>query len=164
MLLADILASVNSRTSRPAIDTVADLQQLAAAGQVVAAPPGPAQPWLLRVEQIFLGPWPAVGDPAGAPGADPVHCPSCRSPQVQPKGHRPGLKTYYDDQHQVQQVAVYRYVCANPQCPTQSFTAMPAGLLPYSPYRTEVHLLALQMYAWGYSTYRRTGTALAWPA
>jgi len=24
----------------------------------------------------------------------------------------------------------------------------------------ETHLLALQMYAWGYSTYRRTGTAL----
>src|SRR5512137_1550496 len=37
---------------------------------------------------------------------------------------------------------------------------MPAGLLPYSPYRTETHLLALQMYAWGYSTYRRTGAAL----
>jgi len=32
--------------------------------------------------------------------------------------------------------------------------------VPYSPYRTETHLLALQMYAWGYSTYRRTGTAL----
>ena len=33
-------------------------------------------------------------------------------------------------------------------------------MLPYSPYRTQLHLLALQMYAWGYSTYRRTGTAL----
>ncbi len=136
--------------------TVADLQQLAAVAPGLAAPPVPAQPWLRRVEQVLLGPWPA----AGAPCADPVHCPNCGSPQVQPKGHRPRLKKFYDDQHQVQQVAVYRYVCANPQCPTQSFTALPAGLLPYSPYRTEVHLLALQMYAWGYSTYRRTGTAL----
>ena len=33
-------------------------------------------------------------------------------------------------------------------------------MLPYSRYRTETHLLAVQMYAWGYSTYRRTGTAL----
>jgi transposase-like protein len=33
-------------------------------------------------------------------------------------------------------------------------------LVPYSRYRTEVHLLAVQMYAWGYSTYRRTGQAL----
>jgi hypothetical protein len=34
------------------------------------------------------------------------------------------------------------------------------GLVPYSRYRTEVHLLAVQMYAWGYSTYQRTGQAL----
>ena len=39
-----------------------------------------------------------------------------------------------------------------------------AGLAPYSPYRTELHLLAVQMYAWGYSTYRRTGAALGVPA
>ena len=44
--------------------------------------------------------------------------------------------------------------------PKKNFTHFPTGLLPYSPYRTQVHLLALQMYAWGYSTYRRTGTAL----
>jgi hypothetical protein len=37
---------------------------------------------------------------------------------------------------------------------------LPPGLTPYSRYRTEVRLLALQMYAWGYSTYRRTGAAL----
>jgi hypothetical protein len=139
---------------------VADLQQLAAAAQVVAAPPVPAQPWLLRVAQVLLGPWAAVDDPLGTPGAGPVHCPSCGSPDVRRKGHQPRLKKYYDAAHQVQQVAVYRYLCANPQCPTQSFTALPAGLLPYSPYRTEARLLALQMYAWGYSTYRRTGTAL----
>jgi transposase-like protein len=57
-------------------------------------------------------------------------------------------------------VAVYRYYCHNPQCEKGSFTNLPPGLAPYSPYRTEMHLLAIQMYAWGYATYRRTGTAL----
>jgi len=132
---------------------VADLQRLAAAAQVVGEPPLPAEPWLLRIEQDLLGPWPAPGD-------DQVHCPACRATDVQPKGHKPRLKKYYDANHQVQQVAVYRYFCRNPHCQTQTFTDMPAGLVPYSPFRTETHLLALQMYAWGYSTYRRTGTAL----
>ena len=63
--------------------------------------------------------------------------------------------------HQIQHVAVYRYYCRNPQCQTQTFTDLPAGsgallALPH----WKLHLLALQMYAWGYSTYRRTGTAL----
>ena len=58
------------------------------------------------------------------------------------------------------EVAVYRYYCRNAQCAQGSFTHLPAGLLPYSRYRTETHLLAVQMYAWGYATYRRTGTAL----
>ena len=57
-------------------------------------------------------------------------------------------------------MAVYRYYCRNPQCAQGSFTNLPPGLLPHSRYRTEVHLLAVQMYAWSYSTYRRTGTAL----
>ena len=57
-------------------------------------------------------------------------------------------------------MAVYRYYCRNAQCAQGSFTNLPPGLLPYSHYRTETHLLAVQMYAWGYSTYRRTGTAL----
>ena len=132
---------------------VADLQQLAAAAQVVVEPPLKAEPWLLRIEQDLLSPWPAPGD-------DQVHCPACGARDVQPKGHKPRWKKYYDANHQVQPVAVYRYFCHNPHCQTQTFTAMPAGLVPYSPYRTETHLLALQMYAWGYSTYRRTGTAL----
>jgi transposase-like protein len=131
---------------------VADLQQLAAATGV-AAPSLKAEPWLLRIEHVLFGAWEAVGD-------GQVHCPACGSSAVKRKGRKPRLKKYYDATRQVQQVAVYRYFCANPQCQTQTFTDMPAGLLPYSPYRTEAHLLALQMYAWGYSTYRRTGTAL----
>jgi hypothetical protein len=142
---------------------VSDLQQIAAAAQVVAVPPLKAEPWLLRVEQVLLAPWQSVrspGIPQGAAGSDHIHCPACGSSAVKPKGHKPRLKKYYDADHQVQQVPVYRYFCGNPQCQTRTFTDLPAGLLPYSPYRTETHLLALQMYAWGYSTYRRTGTAL----
>jgi hypothetical protein len=45
-------------------------------------------------------------------------------------------------------------------CDKKSFTNLPPGLVPYSRHRVETHLLAVQMYAWGYSTYRRTGMAL----
>ena len=74
----------------------------------------------------------------------------------------PRLKKYYNELHQVCEVAVYRYYCRNSQCAQGSSTHLPPGLLPYSRYRTETHLLAMQI-AWGYSTYRRTGTALGWP-
>jgi transposase-like protein len=132
---------------------VSDLQQLATAAQVVVEPALKAEPWLLRVEQVLFGPWQTVAD-------GQVHCPTCGSPEVKRKGHKPRLKKYYAANHEVQQVAVYRYFCCNPQCQIRTFTDLPAGLLPYSRYRTETHLLAVQMYAWGYSTYRRTGTAL----
>ncbi len=132
---------------------IADLHQMAVEAQVVIESPIKAEPWLRRVEQVVWGPWQTVED-------GQVHCPACGSTAVKRKGHKPRLKKYYDANQQVQQVAVYRYFCCNPQCQTRSFTDLPTGLLPYSPYRTETHLLALQMYAWGYSTYRRTGTAL----
>jgi transposase-like protein len=131
---------------------LADLQVLAAA-QGVVAPALKTEPWLLRVEQVLFGPWQTLAD-------GQAHCPACGTTEVKRKGHKPRLRKYYDENHQLQQVAVYRYFCCNPQCPTQTFSDLPAGLVPYSPYRTETHLLALQMYAWGYSTYRRTGTAL----
>jgi transposase-like protein len=76
------------------------------------------------------------------------------------KSKQPRYKKYYDAQGQLQQVAVYRYYCRNQGCDKGSFTNLPPGLVPYSRYRTETKLLAVQMYAWGYSTYRRTGQAL----
>jgi hypothetical protein len=133
--------------------TLADLTTLASAVGAPPPPPVKALPWLLRVEQLLLGNWPAVTD-------GQVRCPACGSDQVGRKSATPRLKKYYDEAHQVCEVAVYRYYCRNPQCAQGSFTHLPPGLLPYSRYRTETHLLAMQMYAWGYSTYRRTGTAL----
>ena len=120
-----------------------------------APPPAPHKtlPWLLRVEQLVFGPWQTPDDAS-------VRCPACGSQQVGRKSATSRNKHYYDAQGQLQTVAVYRYYCRNPQCQQGSFTHLPPGLLPYSRYRSELHLLAVQMYAWGYSTYRRTGTAL----
>jgi transposase-like protein len=133
--------------------TLADLTALAQEAGVSAPPPVKTLPWLLRVEQLLFGPWQLVTD-------GQVRCPHCGSDQVGRKSATPRLKQYYDETHQVCEVAVYRYYCRNPQCAQGSFTHLPPGLLPHSRYRTEVHLLAVQMYAWSYSTYRRTGTAL----
>ena len=132
---------------------VADLQTLATLAGVLAEAPLPAQPWLQTLEGRLLGSW----EPASQ---TPIRCPYCGSGDVASKSKKPRPKKFYDAQGQLQTVAVYRYYCHNPHCGKQSFTHLPAGLLPYSPYRTQTHLLALQMYAWGYSTYRRTGTAL----
>ena len=133
--------------------SLADLTTLASEAGSPPPPPVKALPWLLRVEQVLLGDWQAVMD-------GQVRCPACGADQVGRKSATPRLKKYYNELHQVCEVAVYRYYCRNPQCAQGSFTHLPPGLLPYSRYRTETHLLAMQMYAWGYSTYRRTGTAL----
>ena len=151
-----------------------------------AVTPIPTAPWLLRLEQMLFAPWQNwVADPGGpgaraapapsqapsqascqascpalAPAAVGVRCPYCGSDQVGRKSAKPRRKKYYDAQQQLCEVAVYRYYCHNPHCAKGSFTALPPGLALYSPYRSEVHLLAVQMYTWGYSTYRRTGAAL----
>jgi hypothetical protein len=132
---------------------LADVLALTQEAGVTAAPAGKALPWLLRVEQALFGSWELLTD-------GQVRCPACGSTQVGRKSATPRLKQYYDETHQVRELAVYRYYCRNPQCVRGSFTNLPRGLAPYSRHRTEVRLLALQMYAWGYSTYRRTGAAL----
>jgi hypothetical protein len=133
--------------------TLDDLQTLAAMVGVLPQPPLPNQPWLQQIEQTVFGKWETAD-------SETVRCTYCGSSDVAPKSKTPRWKKFYDQEGELQQVAVYRYYCHNPQCSKKSFTHFPAGLLPYSPHRTQVHLLALQMYAWGYSTYRRTGTAL----
>jgi len=118
-----------------------------------AQPPREAVPWLRRVEQVLFAPDAEVA-------AEGVCCPDCGSSHVGRKGRKARLKKFVDEQGQVQEVPVYRYRCYNSECPRESFTVFPPGLVPYSRQRFEVHVLALQMYAWGYSTYRRTGEAL----
>ena len=133
--------------------TLADLTTLARAAGVPAPPPVKARPWLLGMEQVLLGDWALVTH-------GQVRCPAWGSDQVGRKSATPRLKKSYNDRHAVSESAVYRYYCRNPQGVQGRFTNLPPGLLPYSRYRTETHLLAVHMSAWGYSTYRRTGTAL----
>ena len=133
--------------------TLTEVHTLAAENGLAAHPALKALPWLLRVEQLLFGQWQTVAD-------DQVRCIYCGSTQVGRKSGKPRPKKYYDAQGQVQIVAVYRYYCRNQACDKGSFTNLPPGLVPYSAYRTQTKLLALQMYTWGYSTYRRTGQAL----
>jgi transposase-like protein len=132
---------------------LSQIQTLVAECGLQVEPPLKALPWLLRVEQVLFGQWQAVDD-------GQVRCIYCGSTQVVRKSKQPRWKAYYDAEGNLQTVAVYRYYCRNQQCDKGSFTNLPPGLVPYSRYRTETKLLAVQMYAWGYSTYRRTGQAL----
>ena len=89
-----------------------------------------------------------------------IRCTYCGSTDVRPKGRKPRLKRYRDEHQHWQTVEVYRYRCRNPDCSYASFTHFPLGLLPYSPYPLQMRIAALQMYAWGRSSYRRTAHAL----
>ena len=132
---------------------VDELRTLAAEVGVAAAPPLKALPWMLRVEQVLFSEWQAVED-------DQVRCIYCGSRHVVRKSKRPRLKWYYDAEGQLRNIELYRYYCRNQACDKGSFTNLPPGLVPYSRYRTEVKLRAVQMSVWSYSTYRRTGQAL----
>jgi len=132
---------------------LADLRALAAELGASSPPPVPARPWLLRVERLLFGSWEEVTDPT-------VRCPQCGSTDIGRKSGQPRMKKFWDEHQQLQEVAVYRYYCRNPACAVKTFTHLPPGLVPYSRHRLEVHTLAFQAYAWGYSVYRRVGPAL----
>jgi hypothetical protein len=116
-------------------------------------PTPPAVPWAQKVAWVLFAAEAAVED-------DVVRCTYCGSTDVRPKGRKPRLKRYLDEHHQWQSVEVYRYRCRNSACSYGSFTHLPLGLLPYSPYPLQMRIAALQMYAWGRSSYRRTAQAL----
>jgi len=132
---------------------IAQLETLAAEMGIDSPPPLKALPWLLSIERLVLGHWEEVSDGT-------VRCIYCGSTHVSRKSKKPRLKRYYDAEGAVQTVEVYRYYCHNPACDKATFTNLPPALVPYSPHRAQVHLLAVQMYGWGRSTYRRTGQAL----
>jgi transposase-like protein len=150
-----LLARLEAGQSLPPQEqlTLKEIERLAAECGCCASPQLKALPWLMRVEQVMFGQWQMVED-------DQVRCIYCGSDQVARKSKQPRLKKYYDAQGELQTVEVYRFYCRNQECEQGSFTNLPPDLSPYSRYRTETKLLAFQMYAWGYSTYRRTGQAL----
>jgi transposase-like protein len=120
-------------------------------------------PWAYHLQQVLCGDWQALDDGS-------IHCPHCSSSQVRRKSRTPRLKQYRDAQGQPQTVEVFRYYCQNPACAHQTFTNLPPDLLPYSPWRAEVHLAALAAYELGRGSYRRvagglgvsTATAYRW--
>jgi len=153
MLLAKVEAAVGL-TPQEQID-VADLTRLAVEVQPRDnQPPRKGLPWAYRLEQLLLGSWEQVDD-------GQVRCLYCHSTQVARKSRQPRYKPYYDETGAVQTMAVYRYYCRNAACDKGSFTHLPPGLRPYSPYREQTHLLALQLVVWARATYRRSATALA---
>jgi len=111
-------------------------------------------PWLYRAQQVLFGWWEDVEDGHG------IHCLYCNSTQVARKSRKPRDKKYYDSEGNLQEVAVYRYYCKNPACPHKTFTNLPPGLMPYSRHSLDMHILAVQGYAWGRGVYRLTGQAL----
>jgi transposase-like protein len=156
-LLLDKVEQGQGLTPAEQLD-IAHLQTLGA--ELGLSPPaGPAPvPWAQKVKWLLF----TAETPLRA-GA--IQCSYCGTTQVRPKGRKPRRKRYLDpDTGQWHRVAVYRYRCDNPECPYGSFTHLPLGLLPYSPYPLETRLQALQLYAWGRSSYRRTAQALGFRA
>jgi hypothetical protein len=116
-------------------------------------PTSPAVPWALKVKWVLF-----AAEAVAEEGV--IRCTYCGSSEVRPKGRKPRLKRYRDENNQWQTVEVYRYRCDNAECSYASFTHFPLGLLPYSPYSLTRHLSAVQMYGWGRSSYRRVAQAL----
>jgi DNA-directed RNA polymerase subunit RPC12/RpoP len=110
-------------------------------------------PWLYQVQPELFGWWEDVED-------DSIRCTYCGSPQVARKSRKPRYKKYYDREGNLREVPVYRYYCKNPACPSKTFTNLPPGLVPYSRHSLDVHILAVQGYAWGRGTYRLVGQAM----
>ena len=118
-------------------------------GQALSTP----LPWAYHLQHILCGDGDAVDDGT-------IRCPHCGSTPVRRKSRTPRAKHYVDAQGQIQTVDVYRYYCQNPACAHGSFTNLPPDLLPYSPWRTEVHRQALHAYELGRASYRRVAAGL----
>ena len=133
--------------------TLDDLKTLSIQAGAVVQLPLPAKPWLLAMERTILGSWEQATD-------EVIRCTYCGSTDVSRKSRKTRQKKFYGTGGQTQEIEVCRYYCHNLECTKKSFTHFPTGLVPYSPHRAQMHLLTLQMYAWGYSTYRRSSTAM----
>lgn len=133
--------------------SLTDLRTLASLQGVEPELPYTVRPWMSQIEQVLFA-------ECDQTAPEVIHCSYCGSTDTAPKSKKPRWKTFRDANGQLQRIAVYRHYCHNPECPYRTFTHFPAGLVPYSHSSAQIHLLALQMYSWGYSTYRRTGTAL----
>jgi hypothetical protein len=133
---------------------VTDLHTLCKEADLMPKPERPAVPWALKMKWILFA------SDLKAEENGQVRCAYCGSIDVKIKSRKPRVKRYQDMKGNVQTVEVYRYYCHNSHCSYGSFTHMPLGLLPHSVYPLQMRLMALQTYAWGESTYRRTAQAM----
>ncbi len=133
---------------------VSQLQEICADADLIPPPEPPAVPWAKKINWILF----SAGATIDSDGK--IRCIYCGSEDAEIKSRKPRPKRYQDDKGQWCTVNVYRYYCNNHHCKYGSFTYMPKGLLPYSPYPFEMHLQALEMYSWSRSSYRRTAQAL----
>jgi len=133
---------------------VKDLQTLCQEADLLPKPEAPAVPWAQKMK------WVLFASDLSADEGEKVRCTYCGGTDVGIKSRKPRVKRYQDEMGNWQSVEVYRYYCHNPQCSYGSFTHMPLGLLPHSVYPLKMRFFALQIYAWGQSTYRRTAQAM----
>ena len=165
-LLAELLGMVQQLVAKletgegltPQIDLqIAHLKTASQELGIAPASDPPMVPWARKVTWLLFAAETTAQD-------DVIRCTYCGGTDVRPKGRKPRLKRYLDENQQWQSVEVYRYRCRNPACSYASFTHFPLNLLPYSPYPLHMRITALQMYAWGRSCYRRSARALGVPA
>jgi transposase-like protein len=110
-------------------------------------------PWLFQVEHWLFGEWDLVEQGR-------VCCPHCGSEHIGVKSKTPRRKTYLDERGQRQTIEVYRYYCKNPDCPYQTFTNLPLGLIAYSVWTLDARLKALELYTGLRTNYRSAANAL----
>jgi transposase-like protein len=135
--------------------TIVEVQTLRQmAGPAGQPQPVVVKPWQAGIDQWLTGTWEA--DPQAL-----VRCPHCGSSKVGRKSAQPRYKTYWGADGQMHQVAVYRHYCQNPKCPFKTFTHLPWGLLPHTPFGLVTRLLALGVYMGYRTTYRRAAWALS---
>jgi transposase-like protein len=153
-LVDQLQAQLNAGQTFPQEDQVdvMALRQLAGASEPDKCLEKP-WPWLFQVEHWLFGQWQLVDDRV-------VRCPHCGSDHVSIKSKKPRLKAYRDEHGQRQTVEVYRYYCQNPDCPYQTFTNLPPGLIAYSAWTLDARLKALELYTGLRTNYRSAANAL----
>jgi len=147
-------AQVQAGQAAPREDTVdvIALRQIAGVAEPAQTLEKP-WPWLFQVEHWLFGAWQLVDDGT-------VRCPHCGSEHVVRKSRTPRLKAYLDERGQRQTVEVYRYYCKNPDCPFQTFTNLPPGLMAHSVWTLDARLKALELYTGLRTNYRSAANAL----
>ncbi len=152
--LLDDLQGRWQRGEAPPTQTIVEVQTLRQLAGPAAQPQPPrVHPWQARIDQWLSGTWEATPQ-------EEVRCPHCHSDKVGRKSKVPRDKTYWGADGQKHQVATYQFYCRNPRCACKTFTDLPLGLLPHTPFGLVARLCALGVYM-GYRTvYRRAGWLL----